>query len=165
MTKNNIKLFEHQIKCVEWIRNNYGLILYHSMGSGKTITSLAMMEQFEYPVIIISTKASRKNFQDDIKKMKLDESKYTIITYQKAIKLIMTKELNLNSKSLVLEIASNDGAQLQYFKELNIPVLGVDPAENIAKVIYDILRPKIDTKFDLGIRLYETERNFVEYPA
>ena len=38
-------------------------------------------------------------------------------------------------------------------------------AENIARVIYDILRPKIDKKFDLGIRLYETERNFVEYPG
>ena len=38
-------------------------------------------------------------------------------------------------------------------------------AENIARVIYDILRPKIDEKFDLGIRLYETERNFVEYPG
>jgi 6-pyruvoyltetrahydropterin/6-carboxytetrahydropterin synthase len=38
-------------------------------------------------------------------------------------------------------------------------------AENIARVIYDILRTKIDFKFDLGIRLYETERNFVEYPG
>lgn len=46
----------------------------------------------------------------------------------------LTKKLNLGKKSLVLEIASNDGAQLQYFKELGIPVLGVDPAENIAKV-------------------------------
>jgi SAM-dependent methyltransferase len=35
---------------------------------------------------------------------------------------------------LVLEIASNDGAQLQYFKELGIQILGIDPAENIAKV-------------------------------
>jgi SAM-dependent methyltransferase len=46
----------------------------------------------------------------------------------------LTKKLNLDKDSLVLEIASNDGAQLQYFKELGIPVLGVDPAENIAKV-------------------------------
>lgn len=38
-------------------------------------------------------------------------------------------------------------------------------AENIARVIYEILRQKIDMKFDLGIRLYETERNFVEYPG
>ncbi|MCU0467270.1 MAG: 6-carboxytetrahydropterin synthase [Arcicella sp.] len=37
-------------------------------------------------------------------------------------------------------------------------------AENIAIVIYDKLRDKIKTNFDLKIRLYETERNFVEYP-
>jgi 6-pyruvoyltetrahydropterin/6-carboxytetrahydropterin synthase len=38
-------------------------------------------------------------------------------------------------------------------------------AENIVIVIYKILREKIDLKFDLQIRLYETERNFVEYPV
>lgn len=38
-------------------------------------------------------------------------------------------------------------------------------AENIAIVIYELLRPRIDAKLDLQIRLYETERNFVEYPA
>ena len=38
-------------------------------------------------------------------------------------------------------------------------------AENIAIVIYDIVRPLIDAGFDLQIRLYETERNFVDYPA
>ncbi|MBK8521571.1 MAG: 6-carboxytetrahydropterin synthase [Ferruginibacter sp.] len=45
------------------------------------------------------------------------------------------------------------------FKDLN------PTAENIAIVIYNILREKIDMKFDLQIRLYETERNFVDYPA
>jgi 6-pyruvoyltetrahydropterin/6-carboxytetrahydropterin synthase len=45
------------------------------------------------------------------------------------------------------------------FKNLN------PSAENIAVVIYNILREKIDSKLDLQIRLYETERNFVEYPA
>ncbi|MDN3655041.1 6-carboxytetrahydropterin synthase [Ferruginibacter paludis] len=38
-------------------------------------------------------------------------------------------------------------------------------AENIAAVIYTILREKIDADLDLQVRLYETERNFVEYPA
>ncbi len=46
----------------------------------------------------------------------------------------LKERLNLNSKSLVLEIASNDGSLLQYFKNLGINVLGVDPAKNIAKV-------------------------------
>ncbi|MEO5562586.1 MAG: 6-carboxytetrahydropterin synthase [Chitinophagaceae bacterium] len=45
------------------------------------------------------------------------------------------------------------------FKDLN------PTAENIAIVIYDLLRPHIDKKMDLQIRLYETPRNFVEYPV
>lgn len=40
----------------------------------------------------------------------------------------------LSSESLVLEIASNDGYLLQHYVERGIPVLGVDPAENIATV-------------------------------
>lgn len=38
-------------------------------------------------------------------------------------------------------------------------------AENIAIVIYTLLRQQIDPELDLKIRLYETERNFVEFPA
>jgi 6-pyruvoyltetrahydropterin/6-carboxytetrahydropterin synthase len=39
-------------------------------------------------------------------------------------------------------------------------------AENIAVVIYNLIRKRLDPeKFDLKIRLYETERNYVEYPA
>lgn len=43
---------------------------------------------------------------------------------------------------------------------------GMNPtAENIAIVIYNILREKIEASLDLQVRLYETEKNFVEYPA
>lgn len=38
-------------------------------------------------------------------------------------------------------------------------------AENIAVVIYDILRGLLDQRYDLKITLYETERNYVEYPG
>lgn len=38
-------------------------------------------------------------------------------------------------------------------------------AENIAIVIYEKLRKKLNASLSLKIRLYETERNFVEYPA
>jgi 6-pyruvoyltetrahydropterin/6-carboxytetrahydropterin synthase len=47
----------------------------------------------------------------------------------------------------------------EYFKALN------PTAENIAVVIWRILRQKIDSTLELKITLYETERNFVEYPA
>jgi 6-pyruvoyltetrahydropterin/6-carboxytetrahydropterin synthase len=45
------------------------------------------------------------------------------------------------------------------FKNLN------PTAENIAVVIFGLLRPHLKPEFDLHIRLYETERNFVEFPA
>ena len=41
----------------------------------------------------------------------------------------------------------------------------IPSAENIAVVAYDKIRKRLDEKFDLNIRLYETERNFVEYPV
>ncbi len=45
------------------------------------------------------------------------------------------------------------------FKDLN------PTAENIAMVIYQIIRPRIEKEFEVSVKLYETERNFVEYPA
>lgn len=50
---------------------------------------------------------------------------------------------------------------------LDVPEFkGVNPtAENIAVVIWKILRDKIEATLELKITLYETERNFVEYPA
>jgi len=45
------------------------------------------------------------------------------------------------------------------FKNLN------PTAENIVVVIYKLLRPYLDGRFDLQVRLYETPRNFVEYPV
>lgn len=44
----------------------------------------------------------------------------------------MTKQFNLKADSLVAEIASNDGYLLQWFVQKGIPVLGVEPAANVA---------------------------------
>ena len=50
---------------------------------------------------------------------------------------------------------------------LDIPEFkSINPtAENIAVVIYNLLKPKLHEDLELKILLYETERNFVEYPA
>lgn len=53
----------------------------------------------------------------------------------------------------------NLNLDVEAFKHLN------PTAENIAKVIWDILREKIDSQLELKVILYETERNFVEFPA
>ena len=66
--------------------------------------------------------------------------------------LITEKVVNkLDHKNLNLDVPE--------FKSLN------PTAENIAKVIFEILRPEIDKTLELTVILYETERNFVEYPA
>ena len=53
----------------------------------------------------------------------------------------------------------NLNLDVQEFANLN------PTAENITILIYDILRSRIDTALDLQVRLYETPRNFAEYPA
>jgi len=64
-------------------------------------------------------------------------------------------------RNLVVERFDHKNLNLdtREFKNLN------PTAENIAIVIYDLLRPHIDEKNNLQVRLYETPRNFVEYPA
>ena len=46
----------------------------------------------------------------------------------------MKDRFGLNEKSFVVEVASNDGYLLQYFVQRNVPVLGIEPAANVAKV-------------------------------
>ena len=44
------------------------------------------------------------------------------------------ERFKISNTNLVIEIASNDGYLLQYFKKRNIPVLGIEPAANVAKI-------------------------------
>ncbi|PZX61515.1 6-pyruvoyl trahydropterin synthase family protein [Hydrotalea sandarakina] len=75
--------------------------------------------------------------------------------------VIDTKVLSTIIKEEVLNRFDHKNLNLDtvYFKELN------PTAENIAKVIYQLLRNKLDENLELKIFLYETERNYVEYPA
>ena len=69
----------------------------------------------------------------------------------KTLKLYIEEEVveAFDHKNLNLDVAE--------FAELN------PTAENIAWVIWNKLRNRLDTKFELSIRLYETPRNFVEF--
>lgn len=63
----------------------------------------------------------------------------------------------LNNESLVVEIASNDGYLLQYYKQASIPVLGIEPAINIARVAEERGIPTLPEFFgaDLAASLRE----------
>jgi 2-polyprenyl-3-methyl-5-hydroxy-6-metoxy-1,4-benzoquinol methylase len=58
----------------------------------------------------------------------------TWLAHVKAYTDKMVQRFPITDKSLVVEIASNDGYLLQYFVEKKIPVLGIEPAANVAAV-------------------------------
>jgi 6-pyruvoyltetrahydropterin/6-carboxytetrahydropterin synthase len=74
----------------------------------------------------------------------MDMKKLSDLVKEKVIEKFDHKNLNLDTEE---------------FKNLN------PTAENIAIVIYNLLRTSVDQNLDLHIRLYETPRNFVEYPV
>jgi SAM-dependent methyltransferase len=58
----------------------------------------------------------------------------TMLKHSEAIATRLARERKLGSSSLVVEVASNDGYLLQYYARAGIPVLGIEPAANIARV-------------------------------
>ncbi|MFN8277585.1 MAG: 6-carboxytetrahydropterin synthase [Chitinophagales bacterium] len=54
---------------------------------------------------------------------------------------------------------SNLNTDFEFFKELN------PTGENIVVVIYNLIRKQLSPQYDLSVRLWETERNYFEYPA
>lgn len=83
---------------------------------------LVQLEEFESPQHIFSDYAYFSSFSTSW----LDHAKrYTEH---------MVERFAIDKSWQVIEIASNDGYLLQYFKEKGVPVLGVEPAENVAKV-------------------------------
>lgn len=59
----------------------------------------------------------------------------------------LSSRFALDDSSLVLEIGSNDGYLLQFFKQRGIPILGIEPAKNIAKVANQRSIPTLDIFF------------------
>jgi SAM-dependent methyltransferase len=58
----------------------------------------------------------------------------TMVAHAKSIAQRLTSDRELGADSLVVEVASNDGYLLQWYREAGVPVLGIEPAQNIAKV-------------------------------
>ncbi len=74
--------------------------------------------------------------------------------------VIDTKVLGSIIQKSVVEVFDHKNLNLDvpFFKKIN------PTTENVAKVIYEILRSQINHELELKIKLYETPRNYVEYP-
>jgi SAM-dependent methyltransferase len=69
----------------------------------------------------------------------------------------MIDRFKLNQDSFVVEVASNDGYLLQYFVQSGIPVLGIEPAKNVAKVAIEKGVPTLTEFF--GVKLAQQLRD------
>jgi 2-polyprenyl-3-methyl-5-hydroxy-6-metoxy-1,4-benzoquinol methylase len=83
---------------------------------------LVQLQEFESPDSIFSDYAYFSSYSDSWLKHAKD---YTNL---------MTERFGLDENSRVIELASNDGYLLQYFQDKHIPVLGIEPAANVAEV-------------------------------
>jgi SAM-dependent methyltransferase len=83
---------------------------------------LVQLEEFESPREIFSEYAYFSSYSE------------SWLKHAQAYVEMMIRRFELGQRSRVVEIASNDGYLLQYFKQRNIPVLGIEPAANVAKV-------------------------------
>lgn len=63
----------------------------------------------------------------------------------------MVQRFKLGPESMVMEIASNDGYLLQYFQQQSIPVLGIEPADNVARVAIKAGIPTMVEFFGTGL--------------
>ena len=97
---------------------------------------LVQLEELETPENIFSEYAYFSSFSTSWVKHAKDY-----------VDMIIPK-LSLDEKSLVIEIASNDGYLLQNFTGKNIPVLGIEPAQNIAKSAIEKNIPTLTKFFD-----------------
>jgi 6-pyruvoyltetrahydropterin/6-carboxytetrahydropterin synthase len=91
------------------------------------------------------------NYEVEVKVTGMLDPKTGYVIDMKLISDLLNKEVieRFDHRNLNLDVPE--------FKSLN------PTAENIAIVIFNLLRPKINSNLSLLIRLYETERNFVEY--
>lgn len=83
---------------------------------------LVQLQEFESPEAIFGDYAYFSSFSD------------SFLQHAKAYVEMAVDRFKLNGKSQVVEIASNDGYLLQYFVQKGIPVLGIEPAANVAEV-------------------------------
>ncbi len=127
-----------------------GLELVLSLGDTPLANSLLTEEQLNQPestypldlvfcsgcslVQITETVPPEKLFRDYLYFSSFSD---TMLRHAREIVQRVREARRLDSRSLAMEIASNDGYLLQYYKQAGIPVLGIEPAVNVARVAED----------------------------
>lgn len=81
----------------------------------------------------------------------LSSASSTWVEHARQYTYAMQAEMGLDAQSLVLELASNDGYLLSSFQKLGVPVLGVEPADNVAAIAREAGVPTLTEFFGAGL--------------
>jgi SAM-dependent methyltransferase len=100
---------------------------------------LAQLEEYVKPEDIFTEYAYFSSYSD------------SWLQHAKNYTRLMIERFNLGEQHQVIELASNDGYLLQYFAQMGIPALGVEPAKNVAKVAIEKGIPTITEFFGVPL--------------
>ena len=140
-----IILKPHQLLPIDFIKTSRGIILYHSTGSGKTLTALFGAYQFDVEVIIVGNKSSKKTFIDNLLKANLDAGRSTFYTFTKVKKILEINITLFKGKVVIVDEAHN-------IRNENMYNLYVASALQIAKkVILLTATPVVNYLNDLSV--------------
>ena len=84
------------------------------------------LPEFEAPEAIFSDYAYFSSYSD------------TWLDHARRYVEMMSERFGISERHLVLEVASNDGYLLRFFKERGVPVLGIEPAANVARAAEEL---------------------------
>jgi hypothetical protein len=102
------------------------------------------------------------------------------LEHSKNLVLNLIKEFNLNKSTQVLEIASNDGYLLNFFKKEKIPCIGIEPSSSVAKIAikkrikvyinffnkkfaYKLIKKKVIPKIIIALNVLAHTRNLIDF--
>jgi len=154
-----MELKYHQRFVVDFMKNNdqKGIIIYHGLGSGKTITSIAISQIFGFKTICIVPASMRTQWKKELEKMKVDIDNYDIMSYEAFYKEILKNSSLLNNKTIIIDEAHrlrNALSIKSYFMDKYI--------ENANKVILLTGTPMVNSPHDVSFLLNMiTKKNFM----
>ncbi len=115
LSKDEIKPLEHQRFLCNWFKKNNpykkGLLIYHSLGSGKTYTSIFLLKcllRTNQQALVLTPKSLQSNYKQQLDKVSgINTNNVTIETYGKAISKMQKGELSCANKILIIDEAHN----------------------------------------------------------
>ena len=99
-----IKLKPHQNKVVKYMKtsNARGIILYHGLGSGKTITSIAISKLYNKTVIIIVPASMRNQWKEELNKMNVKNTNYKLYSFEGFLNYVELNEIKSLKNNIVI---------------------------------------------------------------